>query len=306
MKGGLIVDIKQLRSFVAIVDCQGFSSAANKLNISQATTSTHLSQLEKELGVQLILRSTQSIEVTPAGWTVYKYARNILEMEDHIHESCSGEGRNLLRVAASALPATYMLPEILSRYHDICAKDEFRVIQCSDGEVIQGVLDGRFDVGFADCAGEKDGLEIVPIHSDPQVLLLPAAWKYLQTSRKDIREILESPIILRDERADRYTERLLQSLGIDTYRLDVVGRVNDLEAVKNMVAKEMGIAVISQIAAQDMLNAGRLLQIDLSPYTGGRTISLIYPKSCTARHNAWNFIDYVSVSREFSWNKEQS
>lgn len=302
------MDIKQLRSYVAIVDYRNFSKAAAKLNISQASVSTHLLQLEKELGVQLLLRNTQTAEVTQAGWKVYRYARQILEMVDYVHESCTGAGKSLLRVAASAIPAAYMLPEILSRYHEVCAGNELRITQCSDGEVIQGVLEGRFDVGIADCSGDKEGLRIVPIHTDPVVMLLPSGRRYLQMQKKgtDIRKILEEPVIVLDENADRYAERFFEAVGIDTYSLNVVGRVNDLEAVKNMVAKGMGVSVISQLAARDMVKAKQVLQVDLSPFVQGRTISLICPETCTNRQQTWNFMDYVSVSREFSWKRNQS
>ena len=80
------MDFKQLRSFVALVDYQNFSRAAEKLHVAQSSVSTHLAQLEKELGVRLVNRTTKTIEVTEAGQRVYRYATQILEMLNYVQQ----------------------------------------------------------------------------------------------------------------------------------------------------------------------------------------------------------------------------
>ena len=302
------MDIKQLRTFVAIVDCQGFSSAANKLNISQATTSTHLSQLESELGVQLILRSTQSIEVTQAGWTVYKYARHILEIENCIHESCAAKGRNLLRIGASTLPATYMLPEIIEQYGACCTKDLVRITQCENKDVVDGVLDGRFDVGLTSLCVHRDGLEYIPICSDKMVIITPVTdfYQRFRGKRHSVLELLEAPIILREECGGRQVDLCLERMGVDPRNLDVVARVNDQEAVKNMVASGIGVSIISQIAAHDFIQSKRVLKFDIPQFNIGKDIYLVYPTYYTSKHPAWRFIDYVQHFGGAVWKSEMN
>ena len=72
------MELKQLQSFAAVVKYGSFTKAAEKLYISQPTISTHIRTLEEELGRQLILRTTKSIEVTEKGREVYGYVTNIL------------------------------------------------------------------------------------------------------------------------------------------------------------------------------------------------------------------------------------
>ena len=64
------MELKHLRSFVAVVRYGSFTRAAEKLYLSQPAVSAHVQALEEELGRRLIIRTTKSLEVTPKGQTV--------------------------------------------------------------------------------------------------------------------------------------------------------------------------------------------------------------------------------------------
>lgn len=293
------MDIKQLRSFVAIVDYCNFSKAAAKLNISQASVSTHLLQLEKELGMTLLNRNTKTMEVTEAGWVVYKYAGQILEMEQCVFDVCAAGSRRIIRVGASAIPAAYILPEILGQYGELFSNDLLKVSQCRSREVVSGVQEGRFDVGLISYPVKREGLKCVSLCSDPPVLITPVTERYLrmQQHKDSVPKLLREPMILRDD--GKSLDGLLDKLGLDERDLQISARVKDPETVKNMVAGGMGVSVISEITARDFVQSRKLLKFDLSKYQDEGSVCLIYPERYTARDNAWNFIDYLLESRSF-------
>ena len=288
------MDIKQLRSFVAIVDHRNFSKAAAKLNISQASVSTHLLQLEKELGVTLLNRNTKTMEVTDAGWAVYKYASQILEMERCVIESCSAGTRRIIRVGASAIPAAYILPDVLGQYGELFSNDLLKVSQCSDREVVTGVQEGRFDVGLISYPVELAGIKCVPLCSDPPVLITPVNERYLrlQQYNNPVPELLREPMILRE--GGKNLQGLLDKISLEERDLQIVARVKDVETVKNMVSGGMGVSVISEIAAKDFIQSRKLLRFDLSQYQDAGSVCLTYPERCTPRDGAWHFIDYLN------------
>lgn len=290
------MDIKQLRSFVAIVDYRNFSKAAEKLNISQASVSTHLLQLEKELGVTLLNRSTKTMEVTDAGWVVYKYAGQILEMERCVIEVCSAGTRRIIRIGASDIPAAYILPDVLQQYGALFANDLVKVSQASGQDVAAGILEGRFDIGLIGHRVEKEGIKCVPLYRNQMVLITPVSERYLQMQQRGtpVRELLTEPIILRERGSRNSLELILDKVGLDERDLQIVARVGDLETVKNMVAGGIGISVISEIAAKNLVQSRRLLIFDLSKFQDAGYIYLVYPECCTTKDNAWNFIDYLN------------
>ncbi|MDS9469828.1 LysR substrate-binding domain-containing protein [Paracoccus sp. MBLB3053] len=72
------MDVKQLKYFVAIVDCGGFSQASRQLNIAQPALSQQISRLEYEVGAPLFLRSSRGVTPTPKGLTLHRHAKFIL------------------------------------------------------------------------------------------------------------------------------------------------------------------------------------------------------------------------------------
>ena len=71
------MNFRQLEVFVSIVKFHSFSKAAEELYLTQPTVSAHISALEEEMGVQLIVRSTKAVYPSAAGAVLYEYANNL-------------------------------------------------------------------------------------------------------------------------------------------------------------------------------------------------------------------------------------
>lgn len=76
------MELRQLRYFVAIVECGSLSRAASLVHIVQPALSQQMGQLEQELGVQLLHRSVRGVKPTPAGEALYRHAHQILKLAD--------------------------------------------------------------------------------------------------------------------------------------------------------------------------------------------------------------------------------
>ena len=290
------MDFRQLKSFVAVVEHKSFSKAAEKLHSAQPTISTHVRMLEDELNTRLILRTTKSIEVTPQGWEAYKYAVKILDLRDCITQSCSADSKYIIRVGASTVPATYVIPEILPAYTQNNSDTYFQIHQSHSQDVVEGVLDGRYDVGLIGSFVEQDGLTCVPFCRNDLVLITPVTEQYLAMQRQPrtpLNHLFQQPIILRERGGKKTADRFLDAMGIQEDSLDVVARVNDQEAVKNLVAGGMGVSLISEIAARDFVRERRLLQFRLPQDEGSRKLYIVYRNRYTAQPKVQNFLDFL-------------
>lgn len=289
------MDFKQLKSFAAVVEYKSFSKAAEKLNMAQPTISTHVRLLEEELNTQLILRTTKTIEITPQGWEAYKYATKILDLRDCILENCSADARQIIRIGASTIPATYILPEILPRYSNIDPDTYFVVNQSDSRSVIEGVLDGQFDVGMTGMAMENENLTCLPFCKNRMIIVAPINEHYLELQRKKVslEELLKEPTVLREQGSQKTANRFLDSIGVDEKDLKVVARVNDQEAVKNMVARGMGISFISETAARDFLRERRLLKFELPTFQSQQYLYLVCRNRFGSQNRIQKFIDFA-------------
>ena len=141
-----------INTFVAVADTQGFASAARKLGMSAPAVTRAVSELESQLGVRLLTRTTRTVRLTEAGERYARDCRRILTDLAEADESVSGlHGalRGPITITApglfGALHITPVVTEYLQRYPDVSANCWFldRVVNMLDDGVDVGVRIGE-------------------------------------------------------------------------------------------------------------------------------------------------------------------
>lgn len=84
--------VKQLRYFIAVVDCHSFTEAAELCYISQSAISQQIKALENELAIKLIIREKRSFTLTPAGEYLYRHGKVLLDEFEHLREETIKRG----------------------------------------------------------------------------------------------------------------------------------------------------------------------------------------------------------------------
>ena len=276
------MEFKQLKTFVEVVRTGSFTDAAQNLFLSQPTVSQHIRQLEEELGTRLVMRTTRRIEITAEGRRLSAYAEDILALRDRMMANCSRRGHSILSISASTIPSAYILPSVLKQFGKEHPEVYFSIHQSDSAGVERGVLDGLFDLGLTGRQPDEEELIAEEFCTDQMVLITPVTPFYLERKEKkaSVRELLDQPIILREagsgslKAADRY----LASEGINEKDLRVVARINDQEAIKNMVAGGLGISFLSLRAAEEFIEAKRVLCFELPEGTAVRHFYVIQRK----------------------------
>ncbi len=112
------LDLLLVRSFLAVIEAQGFTRAAAALGCSQSTVSLHLRRLEEALGQRLLQRhGGRGIRLTPAGETLVSYARTLLQVNDELLARLSG--REALGEVRIGVPEDFVLrwlPAVLREF----------------------------------------------------------------------------------------------------------------------------------------------------------------------------------------------
>lgn len=291
------MDFKQLQSFAAVVKHRSFTKAAETLFLSQPTVSAHVSALEEELGKRLILRTTKSIELTPKGQEVYDYAVRILGLRDRMVECCAAQPQKIIHLGASTIPSAYILPELLPEFGTLFPDTYFSIHQSDSQGVVDALKEGLFDVGMVGMRVEDDRIECTPFCHDQMVLITPVNEHFLHLKQQGctIRELMREPVIMREtgSGSKKTADRFLESMGISEGSLNIVARVNDQEAIKNMVSGGLGVSIISQMAARSILAEKRVLSFPLDDDASGRTIYLIHRKDFILAPHIQGFLKFM-------------
>lgn len=289
------MEMKQLRSFIAVVDYGSFTKAAEKTYTSQPTVSAHIKALEEELGVQLIARDTKNLRVTQKGKELYDCACGMLALQQRMLDKWEDEDRKVLSIGVSTIPSGYILPGLLEGFRKEFPDVVISIHQSDSEEIEDAVEKGTCDVGLV---GEEPGVGLlsVPIAEDKTVLIapdMPAFRKMVKA--KDWKKLLAQPMLFREKgsASRKSAERLIELLGKDLRDLDVAASLNDQEAIKNLVEHGFGISFLSALAATDRAKEGRLLVLDTGLPEAKRTFYLIRRKNVQLSESAENFIKFI-------------
>lgn len=120
--------VEELKTFISVDDYKNFTKAAEYLNLSQPSVSTHIKNLENIFGVTLINRSIKqkTISITESGYTLYKRAKEIISLLDVTFidvKNLSSSVKGSLKIGASLTIGEYILPKFLAifskKYPDV-------------------------------------------------------------------------------------------------------------------------------------------------------------------------------------------
>lgn len=292
------MNLKQLEAFVQVSESGSFSKAAKELFLTQPTISAHISSLEKELNVRLFIRNTKEVSLSDDGKDLYRYAKQITDLEKAIEERFymdSDDGKHFITIAASTIPAQYLLPKILMCYRERYPKEQIKIMETDSSEVVTQVVDHMVDVGFTGTVLEKKHCKYIPFYKDELAVITPDTPEYRilkEQNRDDIDWIKRKPLILREEGSGtrKEAEKQLKNAGIFMEALDIVASIANQETIKKSVKQGMGITVLSRLAAED---EDGLLIFPIPGADEGRDINLVYNKNYQMTRSADRFIRIV-------------
>jgi DNA-binding transcriptional LysR family regulator len=140
-----------LRYFLAVAEAKSIRAASEQLHIAQSAVSRQIQQLEAELGVPLLNRLPQGVELTVAGELFLRYARHtaqqIVRLKTEV-KSAEKKRRRHIRIGAMISMTHNVLPTAISRFHETEPDTTFEVKLGNYAELMELVLSGEADIGL--------------------------------------------------------------------------------------------------------------------------------------------------------------
>ena len=164
------MEFKQLEAFVAVVDYGSFSEAARRLYLTQPTISAHIRSLEEELHSKLIIRTTKKTTVTTRGYQLYDSAVRMLEIRNNLLNNFTGAQKHMIDLAASTIPSSYLLPELLAGFGGTHPDIYFHSELSDSMGIIHQVENGRLDFGLVGM-GRTPEMKAVFLSRSARILL---------------------------------------------------------------------------------------------------------------------------------------
>jgi DNA-binding transcriptional LysR family regulator len=243
------MDLRHLRYFIAVAEEEHFTRAAERLHMAQPPLSQAIRQLESELAVQLLERTTRRVTLTAAGQAYLERARSILDdladASEHVRRVAAGLVGHLVIGCVGSV--TYSLLPQLSRGLaaelpgvDFAFRGEMLV-----PDQVTALREGQIDVALLRPPVADLGLTVEPVRQDRLAVALPEAHPLAAVSQVRVKQLAGNELIVHSasRRSVMYDVALglLRDAGIEPQIRHEVGETSTLVT---LVAGGLGIAIV--------------------------------------------------------------
>lgn len=244
-------DLADLRLFINISESPSMTQAARKSFISTAAASNRIKKLEAQLGVRLLYRDSQGVELTSAGRTFVKHARIILRQAQHLQNELSefsDQHVGHIRIFANTTAVTDFLPEVLAVLMVQHPQLTIDLQERANLEVVRGVSEGASDIGITAGPIKATGLEVIQFSTDRLVLATQQGHPLTQLPSVDLAATLDYPQICLQEGSSllRFLKNQVDNLQRD---LNVRIQVFGFESMCRMIEAGVGIGILPESSA---------------------------------------------------------
>ena len=294
------MEFRQLEAFVNAVKYKSFSKAADATFLTQPTISTHVSNLEAELGVRLLNRKGREISLTPQGQEFYGYAVELLNTRERalnqIHNSVK-ELEGILEIQTSTIPGHYYLPMLLDEFHKRHPGIRFYVEQTDSRTVNDNLLVQRGEIGFTGYKGNT-GLTYEPLFYDEMVLITPDHEKYRPYKNGEelpVDFFIHEPFVMREDGSG--TKQEMEKALVDGKtvfkNVSVIARMTNMAAVKQVVSRGLGVSIVSEQVVKETAESEKIRYFKIKGLEKKRCFYMAYNKSAILSPVAEAFLQFV-------------
>lgn len=239
------MELRELRSLVALAKLGSIARTADKLNMSPAAIHKQLKVLENELGVQLYEKAGRQLRLTQAAEIILPHIKNILAQYDATISALNewkGLKCGLVRIGTGPTFSSYLLPSLLQEFRGKFPDVEIYVETGNTHQLVEALSGGLLDVTILVSSelSEAPGLTVEATW-DFEVALVSSQQQSSKPCR--LADLQDSPFIL-------YKKELIFERMIDRYfaeagfRPRVTMRFDNAEAIKAMVRAGLGISML--------------------------------------------------------------
>jgi LysR family nitrogen assimilation transcriptional regulator len=285
------MELKQLRYFVAIIQSGSITRASLQLNVAQPALSQHIRNMEADLGVPLLFRTSQGVQATEAGQILMRNAQLILGQFEQALAEIKGsfaEPQGEVRLGLpSSISQVLGVPLILSA-RERHPKLSLRIAEAMSGYVLEWLRHGRVDLGILYGLVEDRGLRSISLLSEELMLIGPETDPGGNNppagSATALAVLADRPLILPSEGHGLrdFLDEQAAAKGLH-FRAEI--EIDALGAIKTLVEQNLGYSVLPAHSIQKELEEGRLLAWPFDPPLV-RTVYLVLPTDRPLTHAA--------------------
>jgi DNA-binding transcriptional LysR family regulator len=259
--------LSQVEAFLTVAERRSVSAAAKVLYVTQPALTTRIKNLERELGIDLFVRTPRGMRLTAEGRAFRPHAQravqSLAEGRELLRELGEGRVGELIVGAAPAI-STYVLPLVLRRFQALFPNVHLIVRTGHSEEVLELVLREQVQIGLVRELPHP-AVSSVPLYDDEIVLVVDPDHRFAEAPSIDVNELSAERLILFDRTSSYFvlTSAFFREAGVVPRG---VMELDNVDATKKMVEHGLGIAFLPYTAVRGELAAATLREVAIQGY----------------------------------------
>lgn len=264
------MDYNATKALIAVVQAGSFSTASQRTEIPISTLSRKVTELEQQLGVQLLERSKQGVRLTSQGRVFYEQAVMGMELLEQASKSVQSthqlEGKLRLSIPPNFCLWWDLLIDFQKAYPDV------RVF-CHSSDRLVDLFEDGIDVALRMSELHTDRVISKPVGTLKTVFVAnPDLFKRFDKP-KTLKQLFDLPIA---EWANVNSQHFIWKMGKEKIRYEPYFSINDVQAILYYVRQAMGVALLPEYMVSDDLKTGALIQLLPNEPTPAVPLFLMY------------------------------
>ncbi len=285
------MNFRHLKIFLTVCETGSMTRAGKELYIAQPSISQAIAELEKYYEVRLFERLNHRLYLTAAGDRLRSYARHILNLSDQARKEMADLGQGgAIRIGASLTIGSYLLPELVVAFRQQSPEVEV-FTQVDNTTLIEKlILEDQLDLGLVEGPITSPHMIEKPYREDDLVVIASPQHPLTQKKIVTVLDLNDQGFIVREAGSGTQAifEHAMQAAQVSW---KVVGVYNNIEAIKQAVIANLGLAVVPKISIAEEEEQKKLLTLDVQELGLKRKFNLIYHRQkffTRAMHMFWD------------------
>ncbi|UVI27810.1 LysR family transcriptional regulator [Paenibacillus spongiae] len=295
------MEFRQLQYVIQIAQEKNFSRAAEKLHIAQPSLSQQLSKLEKEIGVLLFRRTTNSVELTHAGAVFVNKAQHILDSVEQLKQELDDLAhmrKGKLVVGSLPMTGSHVLPLVLPIFAKQYPEIEVMLVEDTSSRLEQLTASGQTDLSLLSLPLADPSLSWEPIIEEEICLAVPPGHPLAASSIPVALSDLSSEPFIVLKKGQGFRQIAFELCSKGGFEPRIVFESGNIETVQSLVAAGMGIAFVPKMIARAKRSEFMPVYLPLAAPVPSRTLVIASRKGRYLSKAAEAFITTMKTTLE--------
>ncbi|MBV9216667.1 MAG: LysR family transcriptional regulator [Acidobacteria bacterium] len=286
------MDINQLEVLVTVARERSFSRAAEVMKRTQPAISQAIRRLEEEVGEKLFDRSSKDGTLTLAGEILYNHARQMINLRHHATTAIA-ELKDLtfgkVTISANEHTVFYLLP-IIAEFRNAHPQIKIEVHRGVASRIPKQVTGREVELGVISFTPHDESIRALHVMTDELVLVVAPTHRLAKKKAVSIRELGDETFVAHNAPSP-YRQRVIEMFEQHKTRLNIAIELPSLEAIKRLVQKGVGVALVPRLTATEEIRKGSLKGLTVKEMKLERRLNVIYRRNSELSHAARAFIE---------------